>query len=66
MPRIGVLMAPAEDDPELKPWLAGFRERIEALGWTEGRNVHIDYRLPAAASSAVCKRAEDEIAQARR
>src|SRR5437763_1790015 len=32
--RIGVLMALPEDDPELKLWLGGFREKIEALGWT--------------------------------
>jgi putative ABC transport system substrate-binding protein len=51
VPRIGVLMALAENDPELKPWLAGFRERIEALGWTDGRNVHIDYRFAPAASA---------------
>jgi len=51
VPRIGVLMALAEGDPELKPWLAGFKERIEALGWTDGRNVHIDYRFAPAASA---------------
>ena len=52
VPRIGVLMALAEDDAELKLWLAGFREKIEALGWTDGRNVHIDYRFAPAANAA--------------
>src|SRR5262245_53422790 len=51
MRRIGVLMALAEDDPELKPWLAGFRERVEALGWIDGRNAHFDYRFAPAASA---------------
>ena len=52
VPRIGVLMALAEDDAELKLWLAGFREKIEALGWTDGRNVHIDYHFAPAANAA--------------
>ena len=44
MRRIGVLTAYAESDPEPKVWLAGFREVLQQLGWTEGRNIEIDYR----------------------
>jgi putative tryptophan/tyrosine transport system substrate-binding protein len=44
MRRIGVLMGLAEDDPETKARLAGFRQGLEKRGWSEGRNVHIDYR----------------------
>jgi putative tryptophan/tyrosine transport system substrate-binding protein len=44
MPRIGVLMALAEDDPETKARLAAFRQGLEKRGWYEGRNVGIDYR----------------------
>ena len=47
MRRIGVLMAFAEDDPETKARLAGFRQGLERLGWSEGRNVRIDYRFAA-------------------
>ena len=43
MRRIGVLTAYAESDPEPKVWLAGFREVLQQLGWTEGRNIEIDY-----------------------
>src|SRR5436190_22049469 len=45
MRRIGVLMGFAEDDPEMKTRLAGFRQSLERLGWSEGRNVRIDYRF---------------------
>jgi ABC-type uncharacterized transport system substrate-binding protein len=43
--RIAVLMGFAEDDPETKARLARFRDDIEKLGWSEGRNVRIDVRF---------------------
>jgi putative ABC transport system substrate-binding protein len=43
--RIGVLMALAESDPEGRAALvAAFREGLQKLGWTEGRNIRIDTR----------------------
>ena len=42
--RIGVLMAFAESDPEAQAWIAAFREELQKLGWTEGRNIGIDIR----------------------
>jgi putative tryptophan/tyrosine transport system substrate-binding protein len=50
MRRIGVLVALAENDPEMKQRLAGLREGLEKLGWSEGRNVTIDYRFAPAGS----------------
>jgi putative ABC transport system substrate-binding protein len=47
MRRIGVLSGDAEDDPEMKARLAAFREGLERSGWSEGRNVRIDYRFAA-------------------
>jgi ABC-type uncharacterized transport system substrate-binding protein len=44
MPRIGVLMGYAEDDLEAQAWVAAFRETLQKLGWTEGRNIRIDTR----------------------
>jgi ABC-type uncharacterized transport system substrate-binding protein len=45
--RIGVLMAYAEDNPEGKPRLAAFAQGLEKLGWTDGRNIRIEYRWSA-------------------
>ncbi len=47
MRRIGVLMAHAESDPEFQVYVAAFREGLEKLGWTEGRNIRIDFRWGA-------------------
>jgi putative ABC transport system substrate-binding protein len=48
--RIGVLTALAEGDPENQARLAGFRYGLERRGWSEGRNLRIDYRFAPAAS----------------
>jgi putative ABC transport system substrate-binding protein len=39
--QIGVLSPFSENDPETKTRLAAFKERLEQLGWTEGRNIRI-------------------------
>jgi putative ABC transport system substrate-binding protein len=51
MRRIGVLVGLAEDDPESTARLAAFRQGLEKRGWSEGRNIHIDYRFAPAASA---------------
>jgi len=33
----------AEDDPEGQTRTAAFRQGLQALGWTEGKNLHIDW-----------------------
>ena len=45
--RIGVLSGFAENDPEMKARLAALRQGLEGLGWSEGRNIKIDYRWGA-------------------
>ena len=42
MRRVGVLMAHAESDAEFHDYLSAFREGLQKLGWTEGRNIQID------------------------
>jgi putative ABC transport system substrate-binding protein len=42
--RIAVLMAFAENDPEAQANITVFREALQKLDWTDGRNVRIDYR----------------------
>jgi putative tryptophan/tyrosine transport system substrate-binding protein len=43
--RIGVLMNMREDDPDVERRLTAFRDALDKLGWTEGRNAIIDARL---------------------
>lgn len=45
--RLGVLTGLAEDDAEIQVRLAAFREELQKLGWTEGRDVQIEYRWGA-------------------
>ena len=46
------LIALPESDPELKKWLAAFGQALERLGWSENRNVHLDYRFTPAGAHA--------------
>ena len=52
MRRVAILMGLAEDDPETKARLEKFRTDIEKLGWSEGRNVHIEIRFAPAGANA--------------
>ena len=42
--RIGVLMAMAATDADAQPRIRTIQRGLEDLGWTEGRNIRIDYR----------------------
>jgi putative ABC transport system substrate-binding protein len=45
---IGVLTGLAEEDLENQARLAGFRQGLERRGWSEGRNIRIEYRFAPA------------------
>ena len=45
--RIGVLMAHTENDPEFQTYVTAFRDGLAKFGWTEGRNIHLDFRWGA-------------------
>ena len=47
MRRIGVLMAHGENDSEGQAFVAAFRDTLQKLGWSEGRNIRIDTRWAA-------------------
>ena len=47
MRRIVVLMNNAEDDPEGQARAAAFLQGLQALGWTEGKNLRIDWHWTA-------------------
>ena len=44
MRRIGVFMSTEADDPVGQSRLAAFQQAMQQLGWSEGRNVHMDIR----------------------
>jgi putative ABC transport system substrate-binding protein len=44
MRRIGVLMSGAENDPVARSYITAFATRLREFGWTEGKNLRIDYR----------------------
>ena len=48
MRRVGVLMHLPENDPETQARVRALLEGLQQLGWTDGRNVRIDYRFGAA------------------
>ena len=45
--RVGVLMGLAADDAEAQGRIAAFVQGLQQLGWTDGRNLQIDYRRGA-------------------
>jgi putative ABC transport system substrate-binding protein len=47
MRRIGVLMGFPESDPQAQSFITAFRDGLQRLGWTDGRNVQTDTRWPA-------------------
>jgi putative tryptophan/tyrosine transport system substrate-binding protein len=47
MRRIGLLTGVPNVDPDAQARFAMFRQTLQQLGWTEGRNVRIDYRAGA-------------------
>jgi putative ABC transport system substrate-binding protein len=61
MRRIGVLMAHAENDVEFKAYVAVFRGGLEKLGWSEGRNIRIDFRWGALDDADARERSAKEL-----
>jgi len=65
MRRIGALSSGgAVDDTESKTFLAAFRQGLEQLGWTEGRNVQIDARFGQGDADRIRKYAAELVALA--
>jgi putative tryptophan/tyrosine transport system substrate-binding protein len=42
--RIGVLMSTAADDPESRARVGALLQGLQELGWTDGRNIRLEYR----------------------
>jgi putative ABC transport system substrate-binding protein len=64
MRRIGVLMDATTDDAESQARLAAFLQSLQALGWTDGRNVRIDIRWSAGHADDIRKYAMELVALA--
>jgi putative ABC transport system substrate-binding protein len=62
MRRIGVLMNLAADDAEGQARIAAFVQALQRLGWSDGRNVRIDYRWAAGDAGRFHKYAEELLA----
>jgi putative ABC transport system substrate-binding protein len=43
--RIGFLSVITEGDPEGQTWIREFLQHLQELGWTNGRNVQVDFRF---------------------
>src|SRR5436190_2354370 len=59
--RIGVLMGFAENDSQAQTMIAAFREGLQKLGWTEGRNTRIDTRWTTPADAVSRQRFAKEL-----
>ena len=59
--RIGVLLGNPESDSDAQIWHAAFREALQKLGWTEGRNVQIDTRWATPDDSESMRRLAKEL-----
>ena len=63
--RIGVLQGGGDrDDPRLQSYGDAFLQALQQLGWTDGRNVKIDYRWPAGDADKARKYAAELVALA--
>jgi len=43
--RVGALLTEAESDLEVQSWIRELVQRLQELGWTNGRNVQVDFRF---------------------
>ena len=41
--RLGVLWGLAENDNVYEPYLSAFKQRLQDLGWIDGRNIRVEY-----------------------
>ena len=46
--RVGVLIAFPQSHPLAQDYVAAFRQALGHLGWVEGKNIGLDFRLPLA------------------
>jgi putative ABC transport system substrate-binding protein len=64
MRRIGVLINLAADDPEARRRIAAFLQKLQELGWSDGRNLRLDYRWGAGSADYYRRQAAELVALA--
>jgi putative ABC transport system substrate-binding protein len=64
MRRIGVLFGASADDPSNQAFYSALLQGLQQLGWTDGRNVHIDPRFAAGNTADMRKYAAELVALA--
>jgi putative tryptophan/tyrosine transport system substrate-binding protein len=62
--KVGVLLSGLETDVDSQVRIAAFRKALEALGWKDGENIHIEYRWSAGKSELIQQYAEELVALA--
>jgi putative ABC transport system substrate-binding protein len=64
MRRIGVIIGSARDadDDDVRTRLAAFQQALQELGWIDGRNVRIEYRLGAGDADRIRRHAAELVA----
>jgi putative ABC transport system substrate-binding protein len=61
---IGVVIGYAGTDVETQSRMAAFRQKLQELGWTEGRNIEIDFRATGADPERIRAEVQDLVARA--
>jgi len=59
--RVGMLMGYPENDLEGQAHIEAFREQLQKLGWTEGRNIHINTRWVTSTDMELMRRFAQEL-----
>ena len=62
--KLGVLMIVAENDAEGGQRIAAFRQGLRDLGWTDGENIHVEYRWGAGRPELIRQYAQELVALA--
>jgi putative tryptophan/tyrosine transport system substrate-binding protein len=62
--RVGVLMGLAADDAEAQDRIAAFEQGLQQSGWTNGRDLQIDYRRGAGDTDSTRRYADELVALA--
>ena len=64
MKKIGVLWGLAENDNVYELYLSTFKQRLQDLGWIDGRNVRVEYRFTGGVTERIRVAAQELVALA--